>query len=348
MSLLEEERVRQERGQIWLRVGYCWLAAAYIWFSHATAVAWLSPQLLVAFILSHHVWPLCQWHDMRTHPIRHGRREFFSIIDVFYVCVVLALDPWPSLPILYFLVAIVLANGFRYGLTFFRFIISYGLVGYIAAMSFRIYEGFFITGVEFGMLAVCFCTIFVYAYALVAKLENINMQTEKQSMLDPLTGLHNRRAYDRLLARAAGNATQDAQTSLILVDIDGFKQINDDLGHAHGDAALVQLATILHQCVRPTDHVCRLGGDEFAIIMEGSDLQVADTAATRIQQMLADGKTTGFTVSIGIAAIPDHGGNQQELVQQADRALYLSKKEGKNRATRADFLVPELGHRTRS
>ena len=147
---------------------------------------------------------------------------------------------------------------------------------------------------------------------------------------DDLTGLANRRAlYAEVPLRLS--ATPDREHSLILLDLDRFKEINDSLGHHVGDRLLVEIATRLAELVRPEDLVARLGGDEFAVLLddagEGAAMAVADALKAVLSAPLAvDGVTVRCDVSIGIALYPDHGRDVSALLRCADIAMYKSKE----------------------
>ncbi|MCC5976583.1 MAG: EAL domain-containing protein [Salinarimonas sp.] len=156
---------------------------------------------------------------------------------------------------------------------------------------------------------------------------------------DDLTGLPNRAAFTRELNQALRNAEADASTvSLLLIDLDEFKDVNDLLGHDAGDELLRQTANRLKAMVRPCDTVARLGGDEFAVIV-AAPFTLADAArfAERLVEQLRttfeyEGRTLSTKASIGVAAFPDHHRDVVELMKDADIALYRAKAEGRTRA----------------
>jgi diguanylate cyclase (GGDEF)-like protein len=165
------------------------------------------------------------------------------------------------------------------------------------------------------------------------------LRREHESQHDPLTGLGNR----TLLQLEAAGVLQPARrsraapgpfTGLLLLDLDGFKSVNDTLGHAVGDQLLVQVARALRDAVRPTDVVVRLGGDEFAVLV--SDLRSAE-AAESVARTVAGALQRPFTVgqvtlevgaSVGVALAPDHGVTLVDLLRRADVAMYQAKRNG--------------------
>jgi diguanylate cyclase (GGDEF)-like protein len=148
------------------------------------------------------------------------------------------------------------------------------------------------------------------------------------AMSDQLTGLHNRRSFDDRLLEACARAGRDGQPlALLVLDVDGLKQINDAGGHHAGDAALRLAATALRRSVREGDVACRLGGDEFAVILPGADAQAALEVARRAQAAASAAGDGGVTFSGGVAvavtSMPPH-----ELYRSADTAAYRAKQAG--------------------
>ncbi len=167
------------------------------------------------------------------------------------------------------------------------------------------------------------------------ELEGARAQMERNSLHDSLTGLPNRRFLDKKLAGAQAG---DAVTALLHIDLDRFKQINDTLGHAAGDAMLTHAASVLSSSVRAGDFVARIGGDEFiiAIASTTSEAQLAALASRIIIKMREpvhyEGHECRFGVSIGIAmADPDKTHCGKRLLIDADIALYRAKSNGRNR-----------------
>ncbi|MBU4213169.1 MAG: GGDEF domain-containing protein, partial [Actinobacteria bacterium] len=158
---------------------------------------------------------------------------------------------------------------------------------------------------------------------------------------DGLTGLANRALFDRSLElaveahRAAGASRPTELVAVLLVDLDGFKEVNDTYGHAHGDELLVQVAGRLRACVRREDVVARFGGDEFCLLINGST-EDATAAAGRIVTELGrpfdlGGVTALVGASVGLATLDPCTRNGHELVRRADSAMYTAKREGKGR-----------------
>jgi two-component system, cell cycle response regulator len=160
-------------------------------------------------------------------------------------------------------------------------------------------------------------------------------QLARSAVTDGLTGVPNRRAFDEALAREASRATRTGDPlGLVMLDIDHFKRLNDTLGHQAGDEALRSVARALAGEVRLSDTVARYGGEEFVVLLPGLDGDEALVTAERLRAAVAAAHP-GVTVSAGVAAAPYDAADPRSLVEAADRALYASKRCGRDRATRA-------------
>jgi len=160
------------------------------------------------------------------------------------------------------------------------------------------------------------------------------------AICDGLTGLNNQTYFKKFLdLEIIRSERQKYPIGLMIIDVDNFKRINDQLGHLAGDLILKELAQLIKNNVREIDLSARYGGDEFVVVLPYTDQAEAGQIVERLQDALVQwGTTKGsplgrepITVSIGVASYPDHGVNAEELIQKADEALYRAKKEGKNR-----------------
>lgn len=158
--------------------------------------------------------------------------------------------------------------------------------------------------------------------------------------LDPLTGIFNRRYFENQLSKELQRASRYEHTlSILFIDIDQFKKINDEFGHQVGDHVLEQLSEILERSVRSVDVVARYGGDEFIILLPETKKNYALKTADRILKHIKnhdffadDLKVKDLNISIGIAGFPEDAGGTYELIKKADGALYEAKREGGGRA----------------
>jgi diguanylate cyclase (GGDEF)-like protein len=161
-------------------------------------------------------------------------------------------------------------------------------------------------------------------------------QQKRAATIDPLTGLHNRRGFDetfRLITVKEG--------ALIYTDFDRFKNLNDTLGHPAGDAALVHFARIIREQIRSGDVPGRIGGEEFAIWLPETSLDLGARIAERIRLKLGTtawdwrGRQWPLSASFGVAACPETSRSLDNLPAQADSALYVAKRSGRNRVEKA-------------
>lgn len=160
----------------------------------------------------------------------------------------------------------------------------------------------------------------------IAKLQN-------ETALDALTGLANRRNFDSTLDTWCMG---EEPFAMIMLDIDHFKQVNDTYGHLTGDRVMQFLASMMRNVSREGDLCFRYGGEEFGILLRGCNITRAYVVAERLRQLASSTISPSgesVTVSIGIVACPDQGTTPVELISKADQALYVSKREGRNRST---------------
>jgi diguanylate cyclase (GGDEF)-like protein/PAS domain S-box-containing protein len=157
---------------------------------------------------------------------------------------------------------------------------------------------------------------------------------------DPLTGLYNRRSLDDTFPRELARAKRDEKPlAIIMLDLDHFKQINDQYGHTAGDTVLVALAELLKKGARESDLICRYGGEEFMAIMPnmspGQAWERVEAWRKQLEEMqvVSGDDVIHVTLSAGIAIFPQHGGTADVLCTRADEMLYKSKQEGRNRVT---------------
>jgi diguanylate cyclase (GGDEF)-like protein len=172
-------------------------------------------------------------------------------------------------------------------------------------------------------------------------------QMQQQALTDGLTGCYNRRSFELQLERDLHLATRMRQPlSLIMLDLDNFKHINDQAGHDAGDTALRLLADALRSELRAVDTAARFGGDEFVIILPQANSEGALLVAERLRQRMSEIDVPHFgqvTASLGVATFPVHATSRDTLVVAADRALYNSKNSGRNRVSVPPDESAEIG-----
>jgi len=167
--------------------------------------------------------------------------------------------------------------------------------------------------------------------------EDVARRLYESATRDPLTGAYNRRVFDEQLARDISHARRHRNPlSLLVLDVDHFKRVNDEHGHPVGDRVLAGLATLVADSVRHEDVFCRIGGEEFAIIMRDSDAHAATLLGGRLRQLVETQvfgapATLFVTVSVGVACFAVEYPTPEALLAAADSALYEAKRSGRNR-----------------
>ena len=175
----------------------------------------------------------------------------------------------------------------------------------------------------------------------------LSSKLREQSLRDPLTSLFNRRfmteTLDRELARA--EREEDGSVSLVLIDLDRFKHLNDTYGHGAGDSVLVEVGRLLDRFSRNSDVACRMGGEEFVLVLPNCSLRAATERAERIRMAFSDlvftysGQSLGnVTLSAGVATFPACAINSENLMQEADAAMYRAKNNGRDQVEVAPLL----------
>lgn len=166
--------------------------------------------------------------------------------------------------------------------------------------------------------------------------KQLHARLQHMAQFDALTGLPNRYLlHDRMVGALARAERSVGHLSVLFLDLDRFKQVNDTLGHKVGDGLLQEVARRMRDCVRESDTVARIGGDEFVVLLESIQdpshaLRVADKIRAALQQPIYIGQhTLQITPSIGVAHYPEHGASTDQLMAQADEAMYVAKRAGR-------------------
>jgi diguanylate cyclase (GGDEF)-like protein len=179
-------------------------------------------------------------------------------------------------------------------------------------------------------------SVFAYAFAFLSRGQRD--QLLQLARKDPLTGAGNRRALDEKLAEVcAARARSSTPSSLVLIDIDNFKEINDEFGHAVGDQILVRLTEIIELRIRVTDSLYRIGGEEFVVVIEGQTKDKARRMAEQLRTLVEANELApegSVTISLGVAEL-SLGESPVDWLRRADLALYESKRCGRNQTSLA-------------
>jgi diguanylate cyclase (GGDEF)-like protein len=174
--------------------------------------------------------------------------------------------------------------------------------------------------------------------ALALENAELHRRTEELTVIDELTETYNYRYFVQKLQEEKRRALRyNLPLSLIMVDIDWFKKLNDTLGHEAGNRVLKQLSAVIKSCIRDVDIFSRYGGEEFVVILPQTTQQEASTLGERIRARVertkfetASGQLSTVTVSVGVSSFPENGRSHEDLVSITDQALYRAKGEGRN------------------
>ena len=184
-----------------------------------------------------------------------------------------------------------------------------------------------------------FLTIFAQQIEMSITIAGLFEEVKAQAVTDGLTGLYNRRYFEEYLKKEVTRALRQKQAfSVIGLDLDHLKQINDKYGHAYGDLAIKTVAKVLKKNARSIDTAARMGGEEFNVILPGVDSAGAMIAAERIRKALESEKLDTIdhvTASIGVATFLEHSDNIEDIIELTDQAMYQSKRNGRNQVTLA-------------
>jgi diguanylate cyclase (GGDEF)-like protein len=184
---------------------------------------------------------------------------------------------------------------------------------------------------------------------MTTSLRESREKLEKMTRTDELTGLPNRRELDRMFKAELGRAERSQDPlSVLMVDLDNFKNFNDQYGHLKGDSLLSEACHFLNLNLRPSDIATRYGGEEFVILLPDTTKRQAASLAERLRQEFADAcqdaddSNPWVTISIGVSTWPEDGRSKEDLIRGADTALYSAKRAGRDRVRTAVFPVPLL------
>jgi diguanylate cyclase (GGDEF)-like protein len=335
-----------EQEQATLRV---WMGSAvliaylgYTWFRPSVDAA-----MVVVFVAVYVAYGAASLIAVRTMagPSR-VRLVITTIADQALVAVGIAIGGALGLPLLWVVFWFLIGSGCRYGKQTLALSCATALAA-IAALA--AWQPWWVAnrpaalGVALSVLGAS-----VYLSVLVDRLGNANRDLARQASTDPLTGLFNRYALEQTVGRAMMSISEgdDDMSALLLIDLDGFKEVNDTYGHATGDLLLKTFGALLSKRIRKTDTVARLGGDEFVVLARhvpdrAAVLAVAD-GIHAILAALTSVDDRPVSVSASIGACPIYGGAPAQyrditaLMRAADRAMYRAKTQGRGQTVVAD------------
>ncbi len=196
---------------------------------------------------------------------------------------------------------------------------------------------------QYAVLAVCVCYFQNSALQQAVQAERASEKLKNLAIRDSMTGLFNRRFVEQLIGDAINRSKRSGNPlALLMIDVDGFKQVNDTSGHNAGDEVLVRLATLLHNNIRATDYLGRWGGDELVLLLTETDLAGAHNVAEKLRGLIESHVfpyNKHLTISLG-ASQYQSADNSTSLIARADTALYRAKHAGRNRVEVGEQRLP--------
>jgi len=323
----------EQKVQFLTRYLFMVLGVVFFNYSGEFKPTWLSlAQLNIAFGIYFIINSVAFLHaHARTESTLRYRTAMW--IDILLVSICVLHDPYSIPPSLMVFIMVVLGNGMRYGMRLFGEALTGSFAGAMVALSLRN-----IGSTEGLTPGVMFLNLFggiilVYAYILMSRIEASRIELERQSSIDSLTGLLNRRALFDMADYLFERLAQGKNLVVMFADLDKFKAVNDTYGHAAGDEVLKEFSATLRECMRGSDIAARFGGDEFVLLLPNTALEEARAVALRLQnktEEFAQQKQIDLSVSIGIGEAPTHGLDLAALLNQVDQAMYRAKADGKN------------------
>jgi len=252
---------------------------------------------------------------------------------------------------LYILVIVVSALTLGKIITLLEFLLITAVYFYLGQASYATNSFSF---VDFGEVMILFAPILLVGYIttlLAADVEYAREELMQLSDTDELTGLKNRRAFNSALSMEVKKAIRyERPFAIMMLDADYLKQVNDQYGHEVGDKLIVSVSQVMKDSLRETDILARFGGDEFVIMLPDTSDAKAYDVAERIRigventSISTGGNRVSSTLSIGLACFPVDSGDIEDITQKADKALYASKRKGRNAVTRysSELLSSEI------
>jgi diguanylate cyclase (GGDEF)-like protein len=262
-----------------------------------------------------------------VHVWRTGRYQVASVcVTIFYTGGMLTTVHLRGVGLVYWVYPTMISAYFVLRPSVALAINSFGLVALVAILFGRVE----VLNLATIIVTVGLVNLFAYIFSYRTGIQTRRLHTAAER--DFLTGVGNRRSLDRLLAEYAQERRPQLQSSLLLLDLDHFKQVNDQYGHAAGDKVLVRLAELMQRHTRSSDRIFRYGGEEFAIIASGAGLGSATILAEGLRNAVASAtllESHPITISIGVAYM-DKAHAPEDWLARADKMLYAAKQGGRN------------------
>jgi len=321
----EEQRIQYITRLVFIALGF-----SYFNFVIDDYVSpWFSLDAITIYLVFYALWVSGWFIAARQKHHSQFRYRLVMWTDVISVSVFVLNDPFvvPLSSMVY--IVVVLGNGMRYGMRAFAETLLISIIATVFVLSLRYTDGVHSLTAGTIFLNLFAVIILGYAYLLMSRIDANRNRLERRSKHDALTGLLNRRALmDHAMSYLCRTTDHNCRTILMFADLDQFKQINDQFGHATGDQVLKAVGLIIRNNIRQTDFAARYGGDEFVLILPGMTIDEAKAAAERIQEQLgewAKKENLNVSITIGIGESPTHGTDFASLLHNVDKALYSSK-----------------------
>lgn len=339
LSILRERLVNRpdtEHEAVLIRVAFSVLGSCYLFIALQTGMVSQEDRVhvftVIALILSYSVTTIVA--ILIKPGISVTRRVTWIILDNGLVTYALYFLGETAIPFFGIFLFNICGNGFRFGERYLYLASAFTIMCFVFTL---LSSEYWVTHRVLGAgLLIMLVVIPIYFASLVRQLHVALAHMRAMANHDTLTGLPNRHSFYEQLQQVLKRAKlRNTSFAVIFIDLDGFKPINDEWGHAAGDAVLRSVARRLEQCVRQNDIVTRFGGDEFVIILPDIARTAVFSAARNIIDTVAkphelNGKTVALSSSLGISVYPENGQTPDELIAHADAAMYRSKRAGKN------------------
>jgi diguanylate cyclase (GGDEF)-like protein len=250
-------------------------------------------------------------------------------VDILGIAFVVMNDPTsiPSTALVW--VIIVMGNGMRFGMRMFREALAACFLVASITLFIKSYGASYDSISGISVQAMFAAMVIVYSYVLTSRIDQSHREIQQTSRLDSLTSLLNRLSFVDVAEDMLEQASKYGHTlTVMFIDIDKFKAINDSQGHIQGDRVLCKLSSILKASIRADDVAARFGGDEFVLIIRDSNIKCAAEVADRIQLQIrewVENSDFDLSLSIGIGESPTHGSSLEDLLHKVDQAMYDTK-----------------------
>lgn len=325
---------------------YLFWVLGMLYFNLGTGVARSAEYLLAVNVLfsSYLVLTTVYMWNARRHRISPLRWRLAMWTDLVNAAFAALADASFASPAYAVFLVIILGNGMRYGIRPFGEAALGSFLLVVLVQFLRAEEALSTLSVTSVFFLLFGGIVVLYAYSLMARIERGRVVMAQQSGLDPLTGLLNRRGLEERASRLFEDINaRNTSLSMLFVDLDQFKAVNDLRGHHVGDAVLRKVAGLINASIRESDVAARYGGDEFIILMPATTRDQARQVGERLQSAMASWTRhtdVQTSLSIGLGEAPAHGRTLDDLLRRVDRAMYLNKQTGQRGGIRDADEVP--------